>query len=247
MEASQQINIIKNATASGKKILKENPFFRDFTGIMRNNEFKKFYHNYFKDWSDIQTMIFYMKLYTTIEDAYYGQYNEKITDELITYTLHKIITTTEMRKMAMELFKNFKGESLYIINPQNLITFTEFVDFDSCKANLLIQNTSFNNSQLRLTSCDAISSTNYSTNSSKDEYPIKNMKWESDEDVSNCRNCNDEFDLLNRRHHCRCCGKIFCNKCSNNKIQLPSEFNKINPQRVCNDCDNTLKSLKFDY
>ena len=243
MESSQQLNIFKNANASGKKILKDNPFFRDFTGLMRNDEFKKFYRNYFKNWSDIQTMIFYMKLYTTIKDAYYGQYNENITDELMTFTLHKIITTTEMRKMAMELFKNFKGESLYIINPQNLITFTELIDFDSCKTNLLIQNTSFNNSQLRLTSIDAISS----TNSSKDEYPIKNMKWELDEDVSNCRNCNDEFDILNRRHHCRYCGKIFCNKCSDNKIQLPPEFNKIKPQRVCIGCDNILKCLKFEY
>jgi hypothetical protein len=69
MESSQPIEKFDHATSSGKKILKDNQFFKDFTNLMRNNEFKQFYQNYFKDWSDIQTMIFYMKLYTTIVQA----------------------------------------------------------------------------------------------------------------------------------------------------------------------------------
>ena len=138
--SSNQINVFDKASVSGKKILKDNQFFRDFTSLMRNDEFKQFYQNYFKDWSDIQTMIFYMKLYTTIEDAYFAQYKEKITDELITFTLHKIITTTEMRKMAVELFKNFKGEKLTIITPNKLTNFTDLIDFESSKKQLMIKN-----------------------------------------------------------------------------------------------------------
>ena len=109
MEEIQKYN---QSESEGAKILKKNKFFRDFTSLMRNIEFKQFYFNYFKDWTDIQTMIFYMKLYTTIEDAYFGQYNKSISDELITFTLHKIITTDKIRKVAIEMFKNFFPEEI---------------------------------------------------------------------------------------------------------------------------------------
>ena len=51
----------------GEKILKTNPFFTDFIGLMKNTQFRYFYETYFKNWSDIETMIFYMKLYKFIE------------------------------------------------------------------------------------------------------------------------------------------------------------------------------------
>ena len=104
---------------------------------MRNFEFREFYHNYFKDWSDIQTMIFYMKIYTTIEDMYHKKYNENISDELMTYMLHKIITTNDTRKIAVELFKNFKGEKSEIVDQKKLQYFESLIDFDSSKKLLL--------------------------------------------------------------------------------------------------------------
>lgn len=51
-----------NNNSNGSNILKENKFFRDFISLMNNTEFKYFYDTYFHDWTDIQTMIFYMKL-----------------------------------------------------------------------------------------------------------------------------------------------------------------------------------------
>ena len=39
--------------------------------------------------------------------------------------------------------------------------------------------------------------------------------WTEDNSVNSCHNCKNEFTFLNRRHHCRLCGKIFCNSCSN--------------------------------
>lgn len=123
----------------GQKILNKNNFFQDFTSLMRNNEFKKFYYNYFKDWSDIQTMIFYMKIYSTVEDLYYSQYKKEISDELMTYTLHKIITTQETRKIAVEIFKNFKGEESNI-DKNRLTYFKSIINFESIPSNLLIKN-----------------------------------------------------------------------------------------------------------
>ena len=38
--------------------------------------------------------------------------------------------------------------------------------------------------------------------------------WHEDIDYPNCELCNNKFTtLLNRRHHCRNCGKIICDDC----------------------------------
>lgn len=56
-----------------------------------------------------------------------------------------------------------------------------------------------------------------------------------------CYECDSQFTLFNRRHHCRLCGRIFCAKCTTNSIPAPfssqrnswDEWEKI---RVCNYC-----------
>jgi lipid-binding SYLF domain-containing protein len=45
--------------------------------------------------------------------------------------------------------------------------------------------------------------------------------WEFDELQRTCASCETEFNPLNRRHHCRLCGKIFCNECSNQRALIP--------------------------
>ncbi|XP_057325171.1 RUN and FYVE domain-containing protein 2 isoform X2 [Microplitis mediator] len=57
--------------------------------------------------------------------------------------------------------------------------------------------------------------------------------WANDRLVTNCKGCNREFNLTRRKHHCRNCGKIFCNSCSDNTIALP---NSAKPVRVCDEC-----------
>ncbi|XP_066601319.1 myotubularin-related protein 3 [Prorops nasuta] len=59
--------------------------------------------------------------------------------------------------------------------------------------------------------------------------------WVPDHAVNRCMGCDTEFWLGRRKHHCRCCGKIFCADCSENSTPLPSE-QLYNPVRVCSDC-----------
>ncbi|PNF23375.1 RUN and FYVE domain-containing protein 2 [Cryptotermes secundus] len=58
-------------------------------------------------------------------------------------------------------------------------------------------------------------------------------QWASDKEVTHCKGCNKEFNITRRRHHCRNCGEIFCNACSDNTMSLPSS---AKPVRVCDDC-----------
>lgn len=45
--------------------------------------------------------------------------------------------------------------------------------------------------------------------------------WEDDESFANCHECTAKFHEFNRRHHCRMCGKIFCNDCSSQRALVP--------------------------
>jgi hypothetical protein len=94
----------------GGKILSENIFFKDLCNLMKNVEFVKFYDNYFKDWSDIQCMIFYMKLYSTIEYEYKLRFNSEINDETMTLMMHKIMTNGQTRKFAFDVFEKYKND-----------------------------------------------------------------------------------------------------------------------------------------
>ena len=52
-------------------------------------------------------------------------------------------------------------------------------------------------------------------------------QWVKDENVTGCYSCNALFTLLNRKHHCRNCGKIYCNLCSNYFIEIPNNIKTV--------------------
>ncbi|XP_062617136.1 RUN and FYVE domain-containing protein 2-like isoform X2 [Saccostrea cucullata] len=66
---------------------------------------------------------------------------------------------------------------------------------------------------------------------------VKEAQWISDKEATNCKGCSKEFSISRRRHHCRNCGDIFCNECSDNKMPLPSS---AKPVRVCDNCHTLL-------
>ncbi|KAJ1369722.1 hypothetical protein KIN20_031265 [Parelaphostrongylus tenuis] len=61
------------------------------------------------------------------------------------------------------------------------------------------------------------------------------VRWVPDEDCEQCTACSAPFTVVRRRHHCRNCGRIFCNKCSRNSICIP-ELGYDRRVRVCNLC-----------
>ena len=105
-------NVFKESIKSGAKILSKNDFFKDFIGLMQNIEFDNFYNKYFKNWSDIQTMLFYMKLYKAVEYGYNDKFKKPIEPELMTFVLHKIMTDNTLRKSAVQSFSTFKESSI---------------------------------------------------------------------------------------------------------------------------------------
>ncbi|XP_036056668.1 WD repeat and FYVE domain-containing protein 3 isoform X2 [Onychomys torridus] len=64
--------------------------------------------------------------------------------------------------------------------------------------------------------------------------------WVKDEGVDSCSGCPVRFSLTERRHHCRNCGQLFCQKCS----RFQSEIKRLkisSPVRVCQNCYYSLQ------
>jgi len=65
-----------------------------------------------------------------------------------------------------------------------------------------------------------------------------------DADAAACMICNRGFGILNRRHHCRRCGKCICNACSYDKMRVPGLETEGRLVRCCIPCGNELKSTR---
>ncbi|SCV03828.1 LANO_0G06502g1_1 [Lachancea nothofagi CBS 11611] len=80
-------------------------------------------------------------------------------------------------------------------------------------------------------------------------------EWQTDDLVHNCLNCQTKFTFMVRKHHCRCCGGIFCANCSDkflwyNKrkvkvVRRKDEFEAIEfpPHRTCASCYENLTEM----
>jgi hypothetical protein len=73
--------------------------------------------------------------------------------------------------------------------------------------------------------------------------PPPKQEWTRDEDVDECMVClTRKFSLINRRHHCRRCGRVVCSLCAKNVTLIENL-----PVRTCDDCfkqTNELLKLK---
>uniref|UniRef100_A0A4W3HF18 WD repeat and FYVE domain containing 3 n=1 Tax=Callorhinchus milii TaxID=7868 RepID=A0A4W3HF18_CALMI len=64
--------------------------------------------------------------------------------------------------------------------------------------------------------------------------------WVKDDGGDSCSGCSVRFSLTERRHHCRNCGQLFCQKCS----RFQSEIRRLkisSPVRVCQNCYYNLQ------
>lgn len=57
--------------------------------------------------------------------------------------------------------------------------------------------------------------------------------WVPDNESKECMACRDKFTFVNRRHHCRKCGGLFCGQCSSKTAPLAPNGKKV---RVCDRC-----------
>lgn len=76
-----------------------------------------------------------------------------------------------------------------------------------------------------------VSLSKYYTNEKPDMTGDRATEWVKDELSTMCAACYCKFTMVNRRHHCRVCGKLFCGSCSNYKAPISFLGGKL--ERVC--------------
>merc|ERR1711865_720030 len=57
--------------------------------------------------------------------------------------------------------------------------------------------------------------------------------WQPDSSATACSVCENDFTWRYRRHHCRFCGDVVCNNCSDRKAPHPTNDKN---ERICNAC-----------
>jgi len=83
---------------------------------------------------------------------------------------------------------------------------------------------------------------------------LKLKQWTDDMSVNSCSHCKAGFSLINRRHHCRHCGGVFCGTCTDKKIVIPDfiaiptppcgyTIDRMLPVRVCHKCHHKIIQL----
>ncbi|KAI8371433.1 uncharacterized protein BYT42DRAFT_616524 [Radiomyces spectabilis] len=79
--------------------------------------------------------------------------------------------------------------------------------------------------------------------------PPSRGHWKPDAEATRCDfpSCQITFGLLNRRHHCRKCGNIFCSAHCSNYFRL-DQFSQFHPHgnisRGCDNCANSYRQWK---
>ena len=67
---------------------------------------------------------------------------------------------------------------------------------------------------------------------------LPESQWQKDSAHATCQQCFTSFTLLNRKHHCRYCGRVLCDNCSSYKIK------KL---RACKMCFDTVYPNRQSY
>ncbi|XP_053330442.1 zinc finger FYVE domain-containing protein 21 isoform X1 [Spea bombifrons] len=74
---------------------------------------------------------------------------------------------------------------------------------------------------------------------------LEEPHWVPDKECPRCMNCDAKFDFITRKHHCRRCGKCFCDKCCSKKVPLP-RMCFVDPVRQCGECSLvSQKEMEF--
>ncbi|ESO97854.1 hypothetical protein LOTGIDRAFT_228394 [Lottia gigantea] len=63
------------------------------------------------------------------------------------------------------------------------------------------------------------------------------VRWQHEDDVDECMNCKQVFSVTKRKHHCKHCGKIFCNDCITKTV---ASGRNLRASKVCDVCHTIL-------
>ncbi|XP_053358405.1 zinc finger FYVE domain-containing protein 21 isoform X1 [Clarias gariepinus] len=76
-------------------------------------------------------------------------------------------------------------------------------------------------------------------------FSLAEPQWVPDKECPKCMQCDTKFDFITRKHHCRRCGRCFCDKCCSKKVALP-RMCFVDPVRQCGEC-SLVSQKELDF
>jgi hypothetical protein len=77
-------------------------------------------------------------------------------------------------------------------------------------------------------------------------FPKRNDKWVDSNIINRCQNCDCNFSLFVRKHHCRACGGVYCYNCCNKYMKIPENIIK-KPEQENNYKISISNSIRWLY
>ncbi|RVE66342.1 hypothetical protein OJAV_G00106240 [Oryzias javanicus] len=74
---------------------------------------------------------------------------------------------------------------------------------------------------------------------------LEEPQWVPDKECHRCMQCDIKFDFMKRKHHCRRCGRCFCDKCCSKKVAL-ARMCFVDPVRHCAEC-SLVSQKEMDF
>nr|XP_022904647.1 rabenosyn-5-like [Onthophagus taurus] len=193
-----------------------------------------------------------------------GHFQEKHSEEqdllkslkdLVSKAKKKILSFDEQDIEKPQQERYYLEES----KPQEVSTITDHTDFFKAvrRERLDHRTTETNRLILRLDKLLKVQG------SDRKQQEQRLVAWLDGTTVSRCPSCAANFNLAKRQHHCRLCGSIMCNNCSEflaydiartivtpkyteeTNISLKSSKNESDSLRICGHCMNMLECRRY--
>ncbi|XP_011003386.1 PREDICTED: uncharacterized protein LOC105110146 [Populus euphratica] len=71
---------------------------------------------------------------------------------------------------------------------------------------------------------------------------LRGSDWVAD--ASHCQGCSSQFTFINRKHHCRRCGGLFCGNCTQQRMVLRGQGDSS--VRICDPCKKLEEAVRFE-
>jgi hypothetical protein len=109
--------ILSQMEIKGKKIVENNPFFKDLSEIMTDDKVKRFFDRYFKDMDEIKTTVLYMKLFRLFQQRYADYSEDELSKYVNIYLLRHAMTDKNIRSSLIHAtMEHLKNNKLPILN-----------------------------------------------------------------------------------------------------------------------------------
>jgi hypothetical protein len=176
---------------------------------------------------------------------------------LINKTIHKEILqksiSVEEARKKLNIISDFNEHEAIWIKKSTIWGDQKYIPQDS----IMDEANSFFDLKKSLLSFDTKKDTTIVSNGTEIYESLKKKKINrpvNDYTVSNCFCCNLSFGFFNRKHHCRACGRIFCQECSKWYEIIPEAMigyecieNWITPNAASRVCLQCKKSIQLYY